>query len=318
MKKILIVIVFVFCKNLLATAQKDSVMYYLNDTLGNATPKSATVEMKGYKINDTLWRGYIYKRRNHKLMLSGLYADSTLKVMQGEYEKFDNDGEHKATGIKITTPIGTFSYQKEGDEIKIDSLFYDNKGRSVKSISITSYYNRKYSLLTAELKGNKNMLDDKWFNPDGNIIKNINFINDTGFKKCYYNNGITSEYMIYYGKKVLKHYYDTAGNEISEKKYNRWRKQNPHYEKPKFNGNFYILKNYIDQHCHDNDSSLKEYSEDKIIIYFLLNQEGKATEITTRPACSDLILSEIKDIFDKYLSWNMMGNKSWPLHWHFQ
>ncbi len=292
-------------------AQRDSVIYYLNDTFGTSTNKSATIEMIGHKINDTLWQCYLYERASNWLMFKGLYKDSSLTVLNGKYESLDKEGNIVLEGEEFTRNNVKCSYKKiPFNRVEIDTFTYHQDSLLTEihyKYLDDILFNYSYTIF----KKDKKVYEDLVYNHDGNITERTYLLNDTGYKKTFYNNGKLCSSTNYKEKQAFEVYFDSLGIEITKKQYNRWKRRNPHFNAPKFKGDFNKLTFYLQEHSQDRDSITKESLYDYVTIHYELNTKGEAVNIVTDPVCDEKTLSDIKHIFSKYIYWDMRGNKSW-------
>ena len=316
---ILILLVLFLLKTSIAISQTDTTWSTYNEYLEPATDTSIKFLGGLIKLKNS-WEFILENVQNNSLLMRGHYSDSLLKVKDGKFEYFFENGVLRMLeNYEKDKPIGIWV---RGDQkrIHIDSSIYEN-GEVKTDIQYNYYLSGFISMYSYDDAINKR-LSIKYYYDSGGIRNEIEYLKGRQISnKDFYKNGqlkgdIRNDEK---GKKVYAKHFSENGEEISEQEFEKQQKKSMadflekmNKEIPEFRGGWGAFQNYVQQNLVIPRNLTQERgSLDKVTISFYLNEMGRAEKIKLDGINDSDLLRNVTSLLERMPAWDMKGKKSY-------
>lgn len=296
----LLLLLFFFLFAFIANAQNDSLIYFFDKNMNSCTRDEAYYVGIATK-KDSLWHFDNYVNETEVKIANGFYRDSLLKIPQGFFQYFSDDGKILSEGAyKNGKETGLWKrWDKEGN--LIDSIFYNN-GNISEEYS-WSYYQgnlRQFAYTNNKTKERRSVEYH-----DGKLLRESSFEDKDGEMKEYYQNGQVSVYQKFVKNKIVEtKNYDEDGNMVSPEKIKS--------KLPQFPGGEGAFQRWI-----DNELKIPKEIRESVhfnstaTVTFTLDEHGKVNKIFINGISNDDLTLYLQHKIQQMPNWLMFGFKTW-------
>lgn len=182
MRILLLSAMLLFLFPLISVCQSKQFLYYFDKDFNPAAKETATFNGVGVK-QDNLMEFKVYNSKNNSLVMLQHFTDSSLKISEGLFTEFYQNGKEKSIGNYSQGKEEGLWQRRDTSGNVIDSSFYE-------SGNVTKYIHRGFfksgfpdSIIVNDLE--KNELQRTFYFDSGVIANTVFFKGNTGYLTIY-------------------------------------------------------------------------------------------------------------------------------------